>query len=133
MRNAVHGPVEWPLLPMVRAGRAVLDRRHACRVDHQAERGSAFRTERASVHGRTGIAFDIDDLACLDVDQLAATDRAIGADSIDDRVRATGTRLEAPAVATQDRAVQGQLVKWLAISPRAQTLPNRPARQGVGG
>ena len=51
------------------------------RIDGQLKRVGAFGTERAFVDGTFGITFDVDNSAAFNMDQLAATDRAIWANT----------------------------------------------------
>ena len=50
-------------------------------IDGQLKRAGALGTERAFVNGTFGIAFDVDDPAAFDMNQLAAPDGAVRADA----------------------------------------------------
>ena len=69
----------------------------AMRAGHELERRRAFRAEAAVRYRRPRVAFDIDDLLVLYVDQLAAADGAVGTNGRDDLVcrRRAGAQLVA--------------------------------------
>ena len=81
LRDSIHRPIERPLFPLRRIRSAIKHLRDAMRIDGQLKRVGAFGTERAFVDGTFRIAFDVDDPAAFDMNQLAAADRAIWADT----------------------------------------------------
>src|SRR4051794_27071320 len=56
----------------------------AVRVDGELEGVGPLGTEGALVDGAARVALDVDDLARLGIDQLPATDGAVGADALGD-------------------------------------------------
>src|SRR4029078_1812188 len=54
------------------------------RIHGELECVCPFGTERAFADGAVRVTFDVDELAALGVDELAATDRAVGADPLGD-------------------------------------------------
>ena len=66
----------------VAARAAVLDLREAVGLLDELARGRALRAERALVDRRARVALDVDELAAARVDDLAAADRAVGADRL---------------------------------------------------
>src|SRR5258708_36337492 len=61
--DAIHGPIERPIFPVVRIRRAILDRRPAAFVDRELVAGGALWTQIALADGRVRVALDVDDLA----------------------------------------------------------------------
>src|SRR5262245_16558685 len=80
---ASHGPIEWTLFPLVGERRAVENFFDPVRVDGQLKGVRALRAERALIDRAVVIAFNVDDLAALDVDLLTASDGAVRADARD--------------------------------------------------
>ena len=65
-------------------GRAVPDLGEAAGLLDELARGGALRAQRALVDRRARVALDVDELAAARVDDLAAADRAVGADRLGD-------------------------------------------------
>jgi hypothetical protein len=65
-------------------GGAVQDLSHPVRVDGELEGVGPLGAEGALVDGAFGVALDVDDLAGLGIDELAAADGAVGADALGD-------------------------------------------------
>ena len=61
------------------------------RAGDQLERRRAFGTQAAVRDGRSRIAFDIDDLLVLDIDELAAAHRAVRANGSYHPIRLGGS------------------------------------------
>src|SRR5207244_4183274 len=76
LRDPVHRPVERLRLPPVGVGGPVEDPGEAVGVDGELERVRALRAEGPFVDRAAGVAFDVDDLAALHVDELPAPDGA---------------------------------------------------------
>ena len=77
--DAVHRPLEVPLLPFGGAGRAVQHLGQPVGIDVELERRRALRAERALVVRAAGFALDVDDLAVDGVDERRAPHRAVRA------------------------------------------------------
>ena len=84
--DPLHRPVERLDLPLLGVRRAIEHGADALGREQHAERAGALGAERALVDRAARIALDVDGLAVLRVDQLAAADRAIGADAGADAV-----------------------------------------------
>lgn len=80
LSNHSHGAVKRDGLPRGCARRAVENLVRAMRAGDKLKGCGTFGTQTAARDRRIGIAFDIDDLAIEDVNILAASHRAIGAD-----------------------------------------------------
>src|SRR5262249_10527680 len=80
--DAVHGPVErFRLVPVAGARRPVPDARDAVGVDGELVGGGPLGAERPLADRAFRVALDVDDAAVADVDELAAADGAVGADT----------------------------------------------------
>ena len=91
--DLVQRPVERARLPVVGERGAVQDLGDAVRVDGELEGVGPLGAERALVDGAFGIALDVDELAALGVDELAAADGAVGTDALGDGGAAQPRRL----------------------------------------
>src|SRR5262245_6806889 len=80
--EAVHGPIERTLLPMVAVRRAVHDSAYPMRIRDQLESICALGAERALVNWAIRVALDIDYLAALGVHVLAASDGTVRANTV---------------------------------------------------
>ena len=100
-------------LPVVGVGSPVEDLRDAMRVDGELEGVGPLGAERALVDRTVGIALDVDELAALGVDELAAADGAVGTDALGD------------GGAAQPRGLRRRL--------RAERLPGRFGVRTRGG
>src|SRR5262249_61260566 len=68
--DAVHGPLERPLFPVVGVRRTVLHSGEPLRVDHPAEGGRPFGAQGSLVDGTARVAFDMDYRVALGIHQL---------------------------------------------------------------
>ena len=71
-------------LPVVGEGSPIEHGLHAVRIDGQQQRVGSLGAERALVDRAPRVALDIDELAGLGVDELAATDRAVRTEALRD-------------------------------------------------
>src|SRR5581483_11198137 len=78
----VHGPVQRADFPLVGEWGAVKDASDTVRVDGELEGVGPLGAESALVDRAARVALDVDDLAGLGVDELAAADGAIRADGL---------------------------------------------------
>src|SRR5215218_9751909 len=78
----VHRRLELELLPLRPARAAVLDLLEAAGLHDELAGGAALRAQRPLVDRRARVALDVDQLAVAGVDDLAAADRAVGADGL---------------------------------------------------
>ena len=90
--DAVQRPVQRPGFPVVGEGGAVEDVGDAVGVDGELEGVGPLGAESALVDGAFGIALDVDELASLGVDELSATDGAVGAHGRHDGLSRPGLR-----------------------------------------
>src|SRR4029078_4935006 len=74
-------------LPLGAVRPAVAHLRLAQRTRHEVLARGALRTEPATRYRTVVVTLDLDDLLVLDVDLLAAADRAVGTDAAGDAVR----------------------------------------------
>src|SRR5262249_49249466 len=79
-----HRPVQGLALPAVGERGAVQNVGDAVGVDGELEGVGPLGAEGALVDGAARVALDVDELARLGVDQLAAADGAVGADALGD-------------------------------------------------
>ena len=82
--DLVERPVEGLGLPFVGVGSPIEHGLHAVRVDGQEQRVRALGAERALVDRAARVALDVDELAGLGVDELAAADGAVGTEAVRD-------------------------------------------------
>src|SRR5699024_10225739 len=125
VRDHLERGVEVDLLPLGRVRLAVQDAGDPARVGDELLARRPLGAEAAAGDGAVVVALDLDDPAVLDVDVLAAADRAGGTHALDHGIGrgGAGGDLEVPAgpgggAATQEGAA-GALT------------PDRPARRGA--
>src|SRR6266498_2669406 len=92
----LHGPLERELLPLGAMGPPVLDLGLAQRGGDQALGRRALGAEATARDRAVGVALDLGDLLVLHEHELAATDRAVGADRADHPVRLLRARGQRP-------------------------------------
>src|SRR5204863_1716666 len=106
----LHRRIEVELFPGVAVGPAVLDLVLAQRALDIALRGLPLRAQPTARDGARGIPLDVRHLAVLDVDELAAADRAVGADRLDDVVGLVDARRQALRSRRADGRAQSERV-----------------------
>src|SRR5437879_792883 len=81
-RDSIHRPLQRAFFPMIGVRRAIHHAGYPMRIADELKRIRALGAERALVDRAVGIALNIDHLAGLRVDVLAAPDSAIRADAM---------------------------------------------------
>src|SRR3954447_25018561 len=94
--GAVRAPIEGVLLPGCSGG--------------ELQAGRALRAEPAAADRRVGVALDLDDLLVLDVDVLAAADRAVRADRLDHLVGGPDPRAQLVGGGRPDRLAAAERI-----------------------
>src|SRR5919201_6033602 len=92
VRDPIQRPLQRPVFPVVGIRGAVANGGDAIGIDDVLKRRGALGAERALVDGGVRVTFDVDDPLVLDVDQLAAADRAVWTDRDGHLVRIAGAR-----------------------------------------
>ena len=85
--DPVHRPAERPFLPALGLRRTIEHLGQPVRARQPAKRCRTFGAQGALVDRAARVAFNVDDVSILGINQLGAADRAIGADAGADRVR----------------------------------------------
>ncbi len=115
LRHHFHRLIERDFFPLRAMRAAVENVGDAMRARHQLERGRALRTQAAIRDRRCRIALNVDNLLVLQIDQLAATDRAVGADRTDNFIGAFGSRHQVDTAVGSRGFVQAENVAGLHL------------------
>src|SRR5215216_1793836 len=121
----LHRHLQVQLLPLGAVGAAVLDLGLAQRGGDQVLGGGALGAEPAAADRAVGVTLDLDDLLVLDVDALAAADRAVRADRACDPVGLGGPRLQGRRPGRLGRLAEPEDVSLPELAndrPRSQPL-----------